>query len=85
MSNLLRLLINNCFSATENEYFYRKKFRTLHVQISPYRLKYTPSSCLCAVNLRDNQFVVAQFPPIHLKRVSYTRFEQVFGRNFGRN
>jgi hypothetical protein len=34
--------------------------------------------------VRINQFVVAHFIPIHLKGVSFTRFEQVVGRNFGR-
>jgi hypothetical protein len=36
------------------------------------------------VDVRNNQFVVAQFLPIHLKGVSYTRIEQEVGRNFGR-
>jgi hypothetical protein len=84
-NHLHRLRRNNCFSANENEYFYSKIIRTLHVQISPFTVKYTPSSCLCAVDVRKNQFVVAHFLPIHLKGVSYTRFQQVVGRNFGRN
>jgi hypothetical protein len=66
-SNLHRLLRNNCFSATENEYFYSKKIKTLHVQISPFRIKYTPSSCLSAVDVGNNQFGVAHILPIHLK------------------
>jgi hypothetical protein len=84
-NHLHRLLRNNCFSANENEYFYSKKIRNLHVQMSPFRIKYTPSSCLCAVGVRNNQFVVAHFLHIHLKGFSSTRFEQVVGRNFGRN
>jgi hypothetical protein len=84
-NHLHQLFRNNCFSATEKEYIFRKKIRTLYVQISTFRLKYTPSSCLCAMDVRNNQFVVAHFLPIHLKGVSYTRFEQVVGRNFGRN
>jgi hypothetical protein len=80
-NHLHRLLRNNCFSANENEYFTVQKIRTLHVQISPFRLKYTPSSCLCAVDVRNKQFMVAHFLPIHIKLVSYTRFEQVVGRN----
>jgi hypothetical protein len=67
-NHLRRLLRNNCFSANENEYFYSKKIRTLHAQISPFRLKYTPSSCLCAVGVRNNQFVVAHFLPHSFKR-----------------
>jgi hypothetical protein len=84
-NHLHRLLRNTCFSATGNEYFYSKNIRTLHVQISPFRLKYPPSSSLCAVDVRNNQFLVAHFHPIHLKGVSYTRFELIVGRNFGRN
>jgi hypothetical protein len=37
------------------------------------------------VDVRNKKFVVAHFLPIHLKGVSYTRFEQVVGRNYGRN
>jgi hypothetical protein len=62
-----------------------QKIRTLHVQISPFRPKYTPSSCLCAVDVRNNQFVFEHFLHIHLKWVPSTRFEKVVGRNFGRN
>jgi hypothetical protein len=73
------LLGNNFFSATEYEYVYRKSIRTLQLHIWPFRLKFTPSRCLCAVDVRNNQFVVAHFLPIHLQGVFYTRFEQVFG------
>jgi hypothetical protein len=44
-----------------------QKIRTVHVQMSPFRLKYTPSTCLCAVDVRNNQFVVPHFLPIHMK------------------
>jgi hypothetical protein len=73
-NHLHRLLRKNFFSATENEYFYSKEIRTLHVQISPFRLKYTPSSCLCAVDVRINQFVVAHFLPIRLNLHRKTPF-----------
>jgi hypothetical protein len=62
-----------------------KEIRNLHVKILLFRLIYTPSSFLCAVDVRNKQFVVAHFLPIHIKGVPYTRFEQVVGRNFGRN
>jgi hypothetical protein len=59
--------------------------RILHVQITHFQLKFTPSSYLCAVDVRKKQFVIAHFLPIHLKVVDYRRFELVVGRNFGRN
>jgi hypothetical protein len=81
-NHLHRLVINNCFSATENEYFYSTKIKTLHVHISRFRPKYTPSSWLCAVDVRKNQFVVAHSLHIHMKGVSYIRFEQVVWKKF---
>jgi hypothetical protein len=84
-NHLHRLLRNNCFSASGNEYFYRKQIRNLPVQMSHFRLKYTPSRFLCAVDVRNKQFVVAHYLPIHIKGVPYTQFEQVVGKNFGRN
>jgi hypothetical protein len=79
-NTLHRLLSNNCFQRLRMNTFYSKYIRNLHVQLSPFRLKYTPSSFLRAVDVRINQFVVANFLPIHLKEVSYTRFKQVVGK-----
>jgi hypothetical protein len=81
-THLKRVLRNNCFSGTENVYFYSNKIRTLHVKISLFKVKYAPSSCLSAVDVRINQIVIANFLPIHLNGVSSTRIEQVDGRSF---
>jgi hypothetical protein len=62
-----------------------QNIRTLHLQLSLFTLKYTTSSCLCAVDVSNNQFVVAHLILIYLNGVSYTRFEQAVGRNFSCN
>jgi hypothetical protein len=42
-----------------------KYFRTLHVKISLFRVKCTPSSYLFTVDMKNNQFLVANYLPIH--------------------
>jgi hypothetical protein len=59
-----------------------KYIRTLHVQISIFRQKWTPSSYLCTVDVKNNEFVVANYLPIHIERISYRRFEHVGSKRF---
>jgi hypothetical protein len=46
-----------------------QNIRTLHVQIPILRLKYTPSTSLCRVDVKNELFVVAKYLPINIKRV----------------
>jgi hypothetical protein len=61
-----------------------KYIRTLHVQISLFWLKCTPFNYLCTLDVKREQFVVANYLPIHIEGVFYIRFERIFARSFGR-
>jgi hypothetical protein len=61
-----------------------KYSRTLHVQISLFRLKCTPFNYLCTLDVKSKQFVVANYLPMHIEEVFYNRLEIVLARGFGR-
>jgi hypothetical protein len=59
-----------------------KYIRNLHVQILIFRQKCTPCSYLCTVDEKNNEFVVANYLPIHIERISYRQFEHLLWKRF---
>jgi hypothetical protein len=57
--------------------------RTLNVQVTLFRLKCTPSSFLCTFDMKTNQFVVANYLPIHINESNRYGLNPYFGRHFG--
>jgi hypothetical protein len=72
------------FQRLKTNIFTVKYITNLHVQISHFRLKYTPSLYLTVLDVRNNQFVVAKFHPIHINGVSFLPFEQGTWRSLAR-
>jgi hypothetical protein len=54
-----------------------KYIKSLHVQILIFSQKCTVCSYLCRVDVKSNEFLAANYLPIHKERISYRRFEHV--------
>jgi hypothetical protein len=75
--NFIFFLEIMAFQRLRMNIFTVKYIRTLHVQISIFRQKCTLCSYLFTVDVKNNEFVVANYLPIHIEKVTYRRFEHV--------
>jgi hypothetical protein len=70
-NNFISFLEIIAFQCLRMNTFTGKNIKKLHAQISLWRFKNTPSSCICAVYVTNIQFQVTKFLTIHIKVVSY--------------
>jgi hypothetical protein len=80
----------NFFGSLEITAFQRQRMyiitvqyiRTVHVKILMFRHKCTPCGSLCTADEKNNEFVVSNYLPIHIERISYRRFEHLPWKGF---
>jgi hypothetical protein len=81
-NNFISFLEIIAFQRLRMNTFTGKIIKKIHEQISLWRSKKTPTSCIWGVYVKIIQFQVTKFLTIHIKVVSYIRFECVSMKRF---